>query len=186
MSDNIVVKDGNNASVEMRTKETSGVHTPYYIAVPLDGVLETGLIELIGINESVSNNGFGASVAVVLSAAYSGQIEQIILVKTPGSGTSSKPTGKLLIFDADPTILLNASDMSVAALNAVIAVVDVQTGDWVVSVAAGEVAKLDVAIPFHALGTFYLAFQNTSGAAINGLAGDDVAIQANIWFTRQS
>ena len=70
--------------------------------VPI-GIFETGLIELVGINEQVDQNDYGAHVTADLKG--SGEILSACFMSTEdGTGDVQEPAGKQLIFNGSVSI----------------------------------------------------------------------------------
>ena len=77
------------------------------LSQPFSPILEAGLTELVGINEEVNTNDYGASVEVDISTTQpvSGEILAFAFYATEdGSGAVQDSAGELFIFDADPAI----------------------------------------------------------------------------------
>src|SRR3990167_1868637 len=149
---------------------------------PWSAILETGIFELIGINEQVDQNNYGDEIGVALAATHSGTITGITLVSTEdGSGAVMNPVGVLHIFDADPVITVNDAALAAASHPFAIAEINVAAADWIEDTGGAHVSLSlpNSGIPFHALGTVYFSFQTTDATSINSAAGDDEQIEAN-------
>ena len=154
---------------------------------PFDGLLEGGLTELIGINEEVNTNDYGASVAVALAGTYSGEITQFIFHTTEdGDGAILIPSGLLYIFDTDPTIAVGDTAMSAAERLTLIGQVWVGSGDWKADANGASAFIVDQPVGFHSLGTLYFAWLHTDATDFNDAAGDDEVLRFNFLYRRES
>jgi hypothetical protein len=72
--------------------------------------------------------------------------------------------------------------MTGAETKTVFGFVKLDVEDWIVD-AGGAIAYLrEINIPYHALDSFFVVFKNTDGAAVwNSAAGDDEALDINVW-----
>jgi len=154
---------------------------------PHAAMTEGGLTELVGINEQVDQNEYGASVGVALGGTYSGEILSIMLYATEdGSGAVQDSAGTLFLFDADPSISAGDAAMSAAARVSVVAQIPVYAGDWKTDANGGSVSILNKPIPFHGLSTLYFAWFHTDATSLNDAAGDDEQLEMNCWYRRDS
>ena len=160
------------------------------IAKPLRlGIHEIGVTELVGINEEVNTNDYGASVEVALGSTMSGELLSFMFIASEtGGGGVQDSAGKLLIFDADPAI--SAGDTALAAAGAehqtLIGVVSVAASDWVTDAAGGAAYIYNQPVPFHEVSTVYLAWLHTDATDLNDGAGDDEILEVNAWYRRDS
>jgi hypothetical protein len=153
---------------------------------PFDGIIEGGLTELIGINEQVDQNEYSDEVGVALAGTYSGEILAVTFYSTEdGSGSVQTPSGRLLIFDANPNTTTGDTTITAASWMALIGQVDVGAGDWVGDT-NGRVAHRVVSVPFHAIGTLYFVFKREDAGSFNDSAGDDEQLEFNMWYRRDS
>ncbi len=149
------------------------------------GPWESGITELIGINEQVDANEYCASVSVALKGGlYPGLIYAVQFTSNEaGTGAVQTPAGVLYIFDADPAVA--NGDAALAAAGAehatAIGIISIVAGDWA-SDANGGCAYVITSIPFHSLKTLYFTFRPTT--AVNDAAGDDEQIRMNIWYVQ--
>lgn len=150
-------------------------------------ILEGGLTELIGVDERVDQNEYGASVGVALAATYSGEILSFTLTTSEsGTGAVLTPTGKLYIFDADPTIAAGDVSMTTAERRTVLGKVHVSAGDWTADANGATAYIVDTPVAFHALGTLYFAWWHEDAVSFNDAAGDDEQLQFDFEFRRDS
>lgn len=151
------------------------------------GVDEGGLTELIGVDEEVKQNEYSGSVAVALGGSYSGTITQVMLLTSEsGSGNILTPSGRLFVFDADPSISSGASVIPALAWPTVIADVRVASSDWDSDANGAVAAVLDQPVDFHELSTLYFAWLHKDATSFNDAAGDDEQLRFNFWYQRSS
>lgn len=154
---------------------------------PLDALLEGGLTELIGTDEQVDQNEYGASVSVALAGTYSGEILNVTFYTTEdGSGAILTPSGTLYIFDADPTIAAGDAVMTAADRITVIAQISVGAADWKSDANGASVTVFDKPASFHSLGTLYFAWFHEDATSFNDAGGDDEVLRTNFWYRRDS
>lgn len=156
---------------------------------PLAAMAEFGVTELIGTNESVAQNRYCASAAVALGGTYSGEILSIgLFASEDGTGAIITEAGRLLFFDADPTVSTNDANLAAADWPTLIAAVDIAAGDWLEEAAGGlgSMVSKAVAVPFHALSTIYVAYYHQGATTWNDAAGDDEQLELNCWYRRDS
>lgn len=154
-------------------------------------ILESGVTELIGINEVVSQNQFCASVAMVdwtgatpVARPRTGVIRSVGFFLN-GAAAGIVPAGELLFMDADPATATDDANLVAAEWLTVLGNVALVNAD-VVKAAASETGAValyhDLFIPFHEVGALYLLFQLTSATQFNSAGGDDEQLQANVWY----
>ena len=87
---------------------------------PFSAILEAGVTALVGINQQVDQNDYGASVEIALGVSdvtdepVSGEILSFAFYSAEeGSGSVQTPAGKLLLLDADPAV--SAGDTAITA-----------------------------------------------------------------------
>lgn len=142
-------------------------------------IYETGVLELVGINEQVDQNDYSGAVSFTLPReSSSGEILGVAIISTEdGSGAVLEPTGKLFVFDSDPSIASGDTKIDQAYYANIVGVIDVAADDWVAD-DEGAVAYLtDTPVAFAGAKTLYFAFLNTLATAINSAAGDDEQIE---------
>lgn len=150
---------------------------------PWQPIHKTALTELIGINETVAQNNFSKSVAVALPLLSSGELLTFQLVsQETGAGAVIQATGKLFVFDTDPTVTANDAALAVADWPTVIGIVDVAAGDWVADANGAGATIVDTPIAFHRLSTLYFVFRLTSADGYNTAAGDDEKLSVRVWM----
>ena len=154
---------------------------------PFAHIQEIGVTELIGINEQVDQNDYSGSVELDLQGArpVSGEILAFAFYSTEdGSGAVLEPSGKLILFDADPAVSSGDTALAAAEFPTILGVVDVATADWHAD-ANGAVAYIhDNPVPFHALTSVYAVWFHTLATSYNSAAGDDEQLEVNMWYRR--
>jgi hypothetical protein len=162
---------------------------------PFAPIHQTGLISLIGINNQVDQNDYGASVAIALATAagahpyapISGELLHFTLISTEtGSGSVQTPAGTLFLFSASPAITAGDTAMTAAARATVIAQVEVETTDWKSDANGASATIFTKPVAFHSLTTLYAAWLHEDATSYNDGAGDDELLQLNAWFRRDS
>lgn len=148
---------------------------------------EGGVTELVGINEQVDQDEYGASVGVALGNTYSGEILSVTLYSTEdGSGTVQTPAGKLLILDADPATSAGDTALAAAEWPTVIGIIAVAAADWLVDANGAACFIANQPVPFHALATLYFVWFHEDATSLNDVAGDDEQLEFNFWYSRYS
>jgi hypothetical protein len=157
---------------------------------PFDAIREAGLTELVGINEEVNTDDYGASVAVDVSPGNqpaSGEILSFAFYATEdGSGAVQDSDGKLFIFDADPAIAAGDTAITAAEWVTLIGIVDVGASDWITDANGGCAFIYNQPIPFHAVSTLYFAWFHEDSTDLNDAEGDDEQLEFNFWYRRDS
>lgn len=161
---------------------------PARLTQPFEAIHETGLTELIGIDEAVAQNQYSASVGVTLpQARTSGEILQITLYSTEaGSGAVQQPNGVLFILDADPAIAAGDAAMTAAERLTVIAQIEVETTDWKADANGASATIFTRPVAFHALSALYFVWLQEHATGFNDAAGDDELLEFNAWIRRDS
>jgi len=142
-------------------------------------IYDSGVLELVGVDEQVDQNDYGGAVSFTLPReSSSGEILGIAIISTEdGSGSVLEPTGKLFVFDADPSISTGDTSIAQASYAFLVGVIDIASGDWVAD-DNGAIAYLtDIPIAFAGAKTLWFAFLNTLATSINSAAGDDEQIE---------
>ncbi len=157
------------------------------MAGQLGPYIETGIAELIGINEVVAQNQFSKSITVSVAhgtgEAQSGEIDQIgIYMSEDGTGAIQAVDGNLLFLDADPAVSAGDAALAAAEWLTIFGQVAFVAADFVTDANGGFAFKTDISVRFHSLTNIYLAFLLTSATSINSLAGDDEQMEVNLWF----
>lgn len=155
-------------------------------AQPFAAVIEQGVIELVGINETLLISGYSDEVEVILATPSSGEILKVCLIATEdATGAILKSTGTLFFFKSDPTVILDAPLLDPADWPLIFAHIPVLTEDWI-SETSGGIACFVRADSFPVLSSFFLVWFHTLGTSINSLTGDDEQLEVNIWYRRDS
>lgn len=150
---------------------------------------EGGATEIVGADEQVDQNEYGASVAVALDTtdydSISGEILSFGFLSTEdGTGAIQKPDGTLYIFDADPSISVGDVTMTNADWLTVMGVVRVSSSDWVTDTTGAMNYIIDTPIAFHSVITMYLAWFQEDTTSFNDNAADDEQLEMNFWYRR--
>lgn len=154
---------------------------------PFAALLEGGLTELVGIDEQVDQNEYGASVGVALGGTYSGEILSFAFYATEdGSGAVQDSAGRLVILDADPATTAGDAALAAAEWPTVLGVVQVEASDWITDANGGVAYITDTPVAFHALATLYLVWLHEDATGLNDAAGDDEQLEVNFWYRRDS
>ncbi len=162
------------------------------LTAPMYPPTETGVLELIGTDERVDQNEFGAAVSYTVpgTTASSGYMLMFTLVASEeGTGAIPHPAGQLLVFDADPGHSAgdDGSGITAAEWETLIAVVAVADGDWTAEDNAAFCNKRDFEpIPFHEAPILYFVWRHTDATSLNDAAGDDEVLNVNVWFHKTS
>lgn len=148
---------------------------------PFRAVQELGVTELIGVDEQVDQNDFCASLSVTIDG--SGYFNSFAFYTTEDdSGGIRTPTGKLFLFDADPSVPNGATTLGAAVYPTIIGSVDLASGDWQHNDANGAIAVVYDQIPFHHVSDLYFSFKLTSATSFNDGATDDEQLRFNAWY----
>jgi len=162
------------------------------LVAPMFPPRETGILELIGVNEQVDQNEFGAAVSYDIPGlkAGSGYLLAFTFISSEeGTGAILTPGGQLLVFDADPGHSAgdDGSGISAAEWQALICVIDVAAGEWTAEDNAAFVNVRDFEpIRFHEVDTLYFVWRHKDATGFNDAAGDDETLKVNCWLQRAS
>ena len=152
-------------------------------------ILEAGLFELVGINEQVDQNDYSGEVEITLPTdnPVSGEILAVTLYSTEdGTGAVQTPAGRLIFFDATPTIASGDTAVLAASWPLAIGAIKVLATDWIVD-STGAIASIkDQPLPFHALTSLFVAWLQEGATALNSAAGDDEQLECNFWYRRDT
>jgi hypothetical protein len=153
-------------------------------------IREVGLTELVGKDEEVNTDDYGASVAITLgdgNLPASGEFLAFAFYATEeGSGAVQDSAGTLLLLDADPAVSAGDTALTAAEWKTILGRVDVAAADWI-SDANGAMAYIcNTPIPFHSLNTIYAVWLHTDATDLNDAAGDDEVLEFNAWYRRDS
>lgn len=197
MADNTGIAAAPNSGAQVASDDVDGVHYQRVkMAIGADGVaefpaiLEAGVFELVGINEQVDQNDYGAEVEIALSTgAVSGEILSLTLISTEDKaegGTVQAPAGRVIFFDASPSVSAGDTAIAAASWPKVIGEIKVLASDWI-SDANGAIACIkDQPLPFHALSSLFAVWLHEDATSLNDAAGDDEQLEFNFWYRRDS
>ena len=153
-------------------------------------ITEIGHTELVGADEQVDQNDYGASVALTLGDGVrpvSGELLSFIFYsRETGSGAVQAPAGTLLILDADPAASAGDTGLTAAERITVLAHVTVEAGDWISDANGGSVYIYNQPVPFHDLQTLYAVWFHQDATSLNDGAGDDEILSFNAWYRRDT
>lgn len=153
---------------------------------PIDAVLIEELIELIGIDEAVDQNEYGASVAVTLAATHSGELLKACLTSTEdGTGAVLTPTGTLLVLNADPSTAAGDASITAAERLDIIAQIQFSAASWQ-SDANGATNCKVLADSFEANSTLVMLWFHEDATGYNSAAGDDEQLELLVQYRRDS
>jgi len=153
-------------------------------------IFDSGILELVGTDEQVDQNDYSGSVSLTLARPdIHGEILSVSLISTEDStGTVLQPTGKLFVFDADPSISSGDTKIDQASYAFLVGVVDIASGDWVAddegAVAFISEGDAQLPLPFSPEKTLYFAFLNTLATSINSAAGDDEQLEMRAFYSQ--
>jgi hypothetical protein len=153
-------------------------------------ILETPVIELVGVDEALGQDNYSASVEVPIEANLlaSGEIMSITLIQTvvsPGTGSLLQPEGKLIIFGGEVTILADADALAVGGGDhrKVVGFQNFAAGNYLPG-NNGHVAFVETAIPFPAVKSLWLSFFLTSATGLNDGEDDDELLECILRYRR--
>lgn len=150
------------------------------------GAVYTGMIELIGKDEAITQNHYCASVAVPVSVAAMGYrlTNVIYFSEEDGSGSVQTPAGTLFLYLDDPAIAANDAAQGQADWQQVIYYNTIASASWVTDAGGGVLfSGVDVLLPIPAdAQNFYASFYMTSAAGINDAEGDDEIISFGLVY----
>ena len=148
--------------------------------VPI-GVFETGLIELVGINEQVDQNDYGAHVTANLNG--SGEILAACFMSTEDGATGAvqDPAGKLLIFNAAVSVAAGDTSITVAERSELIGVISVAASDWQSDANGASAFIYDQPIPYDT-NDLYLVWFHEDATSYNDGADDDEQLEVNLLY----
>ncbi len=159
------------------------------LSQPFMPIQETGIVELVGIDDKVDQNDFGDSIALYtfVNPPASGEIRAFAFYATEdGTGAVQDSAGELLIFDADPATAFGDTSITAAERLTQLGRIVVSASDWTTD-ANGGIAYINTKIvPFHPVTALYVVWKQTDGTGLNDAAGDDEQLEMNAWFVRYS
>ena len=156
---------------------------------PFDAIRELGVTELVGADEQVDQNDYGASVSVDLPGGLpiSGEFLHFTFYsRETGTGAVQTPAGSLFILDADPATTAGDTAITAAERLTVIAEVPVAAADWQSDANGGSVTVHDKPVAFHGLTTLYFLWFHEDATSLNDGAGDDEILEFNAWYRRDT
>ena len=188
MADDLKSIDGDGSTAYWKTTDTgSSVHQPWHLTQPFAGVGELGLTELVGVDDEVNTNDYGASVGVALGGTYSGEfLAFCFYADESGTGDIQDSAGKLLILDADPAVSAGDTALAAGEWPTVLGFVDVNAADWITDANGGAAYITDQIVTFHAVSTLYFVWYHEDATDLNDAAGDDERLRFNAWYRRDS
>lgn len=151
------------------------------------GMIDSGWLSLVGADQQVDQNKYGASVEFSFGAEVSGYLSlQALVSAKEGTGAVQKPRGVVLVFDSDPSIAANDAALSIATHEKELGQWTCESSDWVNSDAnaAGATPYLKDAIRIDGLSSVWIAWQHLSATSYNDAAGDDETLQARLVLDR--
>lgn len=157
---------------------------------PLYQITELGLSNLIGADQQVDQNDYGASVALTLGDGVrpvSGEfLSFLFYTAETGSGAVQTPAGTLLLLDADPAVSAGDTSITAAERFTVVGQIRVLASDWISDANGGSAFIHDQPLPFHSLTALYAVWFHEDTASFNDAGGDDETLQFNAWYRRDS
>lgn len=157
---------------------------PLYQVIPWRPVREVGITELIGVDEEVNTDDFGASVQVDLAeTATSGEILSVCLYSDGGGIQTS--AGVLYVYDVDPQILSGITTTSNVTNTMVVGQKTFYASDWSADASSAR-ACMAIALPFHDVRYLYFAWLHTDATDLNDAGGDNERLQMNVWIRSDS
>jgi hypothetical protein len=159
------------------------------LTMPFDKIRESGVMELVGINEQVDQNDYSGSVSFNLPGTQpaSGLLLSFAFYATEdGTGAVQDSAGELLIFDADPNPTSGDTALTAAEWVTCLGRITVNAANWTTDANGGVAYIDDHQIPFHGVQTLYFVWFHTDATSLNDGAGDDEQLEVNIWYQRYS
>ena len=157
---------------------------------PFDGIRETDLIELVGVNHEVNTSDFGTSVVFDVSLEtkpVSGEFLSFAFIATEsGSGGVQDSQGELLILDADPALTFGDTALTAAQWKTVVGRVKITAADWTTDGGGGIAYVTDQPVPFQDVDNLWFVWFHTDAQDLNDVAGDDELLQVNARYVRYS
>ena len=164
-----------------------GSYGPQVASLMSSAMQEIGLTELIGVDEQVDQDDYGASVGVSFGENRSGEFLSFMFYSTEdGTGAVQEPAGTLLILDADPAIAAGDTSMTAAERVTVLGQVEVAAADWKSDANGASAFIYNRPVPFHSLSSVYFVWFHEDATSFNDGAGDDEQLEFNAWYRRDS
>jgi len=160
------------------------------LSAPYYHITETVLTQLIGKDQQVDQDDYGASVAVTLGDGIrpnSGELLSFVFFSREiGTGAVQTPAGTLLILDTDPAVSAGDTAISMVERVTVLGHVAVAASDWHTDANGGSAFIYNRPIPFHNLQTLYFVWFHEDATSYNDAAGDDEILEVKTWYRRDS
>ena len=171
-----------NANAQVGNADVSASNP--MLAAPFQAMVETGAVELIGVDEQASQYDWSDGTEIALGGTYSGEILNVTLIL---SGSLSE-AGTLVVFDADPSVTLADANLATASWLLAIGKNDVAAGDWFEenSGGTGAVAHFATPIAFHGVSSLWVAYYHEGATQWNSLAADNETLDIQIEYRRDS
>lgn len=159
-------------------------HPPTIVRVQ-DHIKELGPTELIGKDEQVDTNEFGAEVSIAIGASgqgVSGEILNVLLISSGGDKLAE--TGRLCFFESQPTVTIALGDMTLAQAKLLIGYVEVAAADWKSQGGTPTVktAFFSPAIAFQSIESLWMAYLHTGATQWNSAGGDNEVLDVNVRY----
>jgi hypothetical protein len=163
------------------------------LTLPQHPIQHIGVTELVGKDERVDQNEFGAEVTVTLTLTtgrvLSGELLSFMLYATEeGSGSVQDSEGELLIFTSAPGLTAgdDGSGITAAEWQACIGRIKISASDWTVEDAGAIAYICDKPVPFHDVQSLSFVWRHTDATSLNDAAGDDEVLDFDAWYVRYS
>ena len=141
------------------------------------GIFETGMIELVGEDEQVDQNDYGAHVTANLKG--SGEILSACFISI--GGDILQVSGKLLIFNAAVTVAAGDTSITTGERGELIAMIDVSASAWQADVNGASQSILVQPVPYDT-NDLYLVWFHESATSINSDAQDNEELWVNLFY----
>ncbi|MEJ2688281.1 MAG: hypothetical protein P8124_14095, partial [Gammaproteobacteria bacterium] len=141
------------------------------------GIFESGVTELVGINEQVDQNDYGAHVAVNLHG--SGEILGAHFVSS--GGDVLQVAGDLLIFNAAVTVAAGDTSITLAERRELCGIISISASDWQADANGASQYIYSQPVAYNT-NDLYLVFFLTSATSINSAAEDDEILEVNLFY----
>ncbi len=162
----------------------------------IEPIHTTGLVTLVGKDDQIGQNEYGAAVQLDIATAaglpagapLSGEVLRLVLVsRAAATGTVQKPAGTIFLFTAQPDVAPADSALADGASWAgAWAAVALATTDWIGDDMGAMAEILTEPIPFHAVPALWAAYLHQDATAFNSDDNDDETVHMRAWFRRES
>ena len=159
-------------SVAYGKYDTTGEARPMQL-----GVFETGVIELVGINEQIDQNDYGAHV----TQNFHGSGMVVGAVFHSSGGDILQVTGKLLFFNNAVSVAAGDTAITVAERNELIGWIEVDSNWQADANGASQCIPVQKAISYDTNG-LYLVWFHESATSLNSAAEDDELLTVNLLY----